>query len=203
VLEVDGGAAIALCERENGLRDLAIGLQLEGDGSSTFADLPAFVIFWANWFDYVRELVDPLPRGALTTRDTLRVPALDGRRRFAITPPQGDATLIDPGAGYALPAPGVYRVRDLETDVPLLGVSMLDAQESDLTVGEAADNEAALATIAQGAEAGERGALDLAPWLALLGAALLVTEWALFRRRFPRGVEQKPSAHPHTHPVRA
>ena len=205
VLEVDGGPAVALCERDNGLRDLVIGMALTPDGG-TFQDQPAFVIFWANWFDYVRGLLDPLPRGALTTRDTLRVPALDGRDRFYLTGPGSDReTELAPGAGHGLQAPGIYRTRGLQTSVADFGVSLLDATESDLAVTANIDNDAVMEWISQGADAGERGALDLGPWLALIAAALLVIEWLLFRRRFPRRAVDaaQPSTNPHTRAARA
>ncbi|MBK8206010.1 MAG: BatA domain-containing protein [Planctomycetes bacterium] len=205
VLEVDGGPAVALCERDNGLRDLVVGMSLTPDGG-TFQDQPAFVIFWANWFDYVRGLLDPLPRGALTTRDSLRVPALDGRERYSLTGPASEGEVeLAPGAGHSLHAPGIYRTRGLETSVADFGVSLLDATESDLAVTQNIDNAAVMEWIGQGAESGERGALDLGPWLALIAAALLVIEWLLFRRRFPRRPVDagQPSTNPHTRAMRA
>ncbi|MCC7509830.1 MAG: VWA domain-containing protein [Planctomycetes bacterium] len=205
VLEVDGGPAIALCERDNGLRDLVVGMSLTPDGG-TFQDQPAFIIFWANWFDYVRGLLDPLPRGALSTRDSLRVPALDGRERFFVTGPSADVEVeLAPGAGHSLHAPGIYRTRGLETSVADFGVSLLDASESDLAVTQNIDNDSVMEWIGQGAESGERGALDLGPWLALIAAALLVMEWLLFRRRFPRRPVDavQTLGHPHTRATRA
>lgn len=195
-LEIDQGAAIALAERDGGLRDLVIGLPLT-EGEGTFAGQPAFIIFWANWFDYVRGLLDPLPRGALSTRDALRVPPLGGREDFTVKPPGGAAVRLSPGAGIALEQPGTYVTSGLDTPVPAVGASLLDATESDLAP-TAADNEAALAWISQGALNGERDALELAPWLALLGAALLITEWLLYRKRFPR--RQQPAGPPSTTP---
>jgi hypothetical protein len=204
VLEVDGGAAIALCERKNGLRDLVIGMPLAGDAAGTFADQPAFIIFWANWFDYVRELIDPLPRGAQSTRDTIRVHELEGRTAFRVEAPDDRETELAPGSGIALRVPGVYRFSGLDGEVPLVGASLLDPEESSLFVSIDTDNETALASVADGAGKGGTAALELAPWLALLGAALLLTEWALFRRRFPRRNGASPSAGaPHTREARS
>jgi hypothetical protein len=194
LLEVDGGTAIALCERKSGLRDLVIGMPLGGEEAGTFIDQPAFVIFWSNWFDYVRELIDPLPRGAQRTRDTVRVHELEGRSAFRVVAPDDRETELEPGAGVALRHPGVYRFSGLEGEVPLIGASLLDPEESSLSVTTGHDNDATLSVIAEGSGLGGAAALDLAPWLALLGAALLLTEWALFRRRFPRRNEASPTA---------
>lgn len=203
-LEVDEGAAIALAERDNGLRDLVIGMPLT-PGEGTFADQPSFIIFWANWFDYVRGLLDPLPRGALSTRDALRVPPLADRGAYTVAAPGGASTRVSPGGGFALSSEGVYRTSELETAVPSIGASLLDAQESDLAVTAGADNDAAMAWVRDGALHGERDALNLAPWLALLAAALLLTEWLLYRRRFPRGQQpaSPPSATPRSRAARA
>ncbi len=204
VLEVDGGTAIALCERKNGLRDLVIGMPLGGEEAGTFIDQPAFVIFWANWFDYVRELVDPLPRGALSTRDTLRVHELEGRSAFRVIAPDDRETELEPGTGIALRRTGVYRFSGLDAEVPLAGASLLDPEESSLAVSGETDNESGLALVAEGAGKGGEAALELAPWLALIGAALLLTEWALFRRRFPRRNSASPNAGaPHTPATRS
>lgn len=183
-LEVDGFPAVALCDRGNGLQDLVIGLSLE-EGDGTFISQTAFVLFWANWFEYVRSLNDPLPNGAVSTRDALRVPSLDGRDPFRVLTPGGAEFTVAPGAAYTAAEIGVHHVRDLETEVPMFGASLLDARESNLAAS-AFDNEAALAAIRTGAAGGERAALELAPWLALIAAGLLLTEWLLFRRRFPR-----------------
>ncbi len=186
VLEVDGGTAIALCRRDNGLDDLVLGLPLEGEGAGNLAEQPAWLVLWANWFEYVRGLIDPLPRGGFSTRDIVRVPALDGRETFEVIAPDGSTQNVQPGAGLPTHLPGVYRVNGLDAPVPLLGASLLDAAESDLAVTQGADNDATMAALQEGRLAGGTGPLELAPWLAMAGAFLLITEWALYRRRFPR-----------------
>jgi hypothetical protein len=183
VLETDAGAAIALVERANGLQDLVFGFTPNEAGGS-FANEPAFIVFWANWLEHVRGMLDPLPRGAMKTGDMLRVPALSGRQAFELSAPQGDSLRVTPSQALILERAGPYRAA-LPTEAPVFGASLLDANAGNLSVSEGGSKEDVLTRLRRAASTEEARAFDLAPWLALLALTLLFTEWLLFRRRFP------------------
>jgi hypothetical protein len=190
LLEAGPGPALALARRpdESRLDDLLVCFPLT-DEAAGFASRLAFVIFWENWFESGRALRDALPRGAFSTRDSAEILALSGRGAFEYRLRGAEnAQGARPGDGLRLENAGLYEFSGLaECDPPLLGVSLLDAEESDLwrapppeyDAGAVAAQLAALDT------AGESGDLDLRPYLALLAAALVLAEWFLFRRRFP------------------
>ena len=188
VLESSPGAAIALLDRDNDLQDLLIGFPLD-ETATGFTGRVAFLIFWANWFDHVRRQRDPLPRASVSTREAVRVRPMVGRDEFRFGP--NESTDLEPGVpGRALhfEATGIYRFEGLaETELPLLGVSLLDARESNLDTAEAAplDMEDLTAWMSGFEEGRERRDLDLRPWLALVVGGLLLFDWFWFRRRFP------------------
>lgn len=200
VLESSPGAAVALLERDNELQDLLVAFPLD-ETATGFTGKVAFLIFWANWFDHVRRQRDPLPRASINTRDSIRVRPMIGRGDF--TYGAADAEELQagsPGRALHFDETGVYRFEGLQdTDLPLIGVSLLDAHESNLSTSEIApmDREALNEWMAGFADGGERRDLDLRPWLALLAGALLMFDWFWFRRKFPTRVEE-PSRHPKT-----
>ncbi|MCB9894292.1 MAG: VWA domain-containing protein [Planctomycetes bacterium] len=195
VLEAGAGTAVATLTRDNDLQDLLIAFPLD-ENATGFTGKLAFVIFWANWFDYVRRVREPLPRGAVSTRQTVAIAELAGRAEFRYGP--ADASELEPGSpGRALhfDNTGIYRFEGLnDTDLPLLGVSLLDAGESNLEVAQPLEyDESAMTEWMQNfAGEGERRDLELRPWLALLAAALLLFDWFWFRRRFPMQAEEPP-----------
>lgn len=197
VLEAGSGPAVALVPRDNGLQDLLVAFPLD-DQATGFSGKLAFVIFWANWFDYVRRMREPLPRGAVSTRETVRVRPLLGRSDFQYGPAQADdLEQAAPGQALHFDGIGVYRFDGLkDTNLPLVGVSLLDARESDLTQAERAEFDTnTIDEWMDGFEGeGERRDLDLRPWLALLAGALLLFDWFWFRRRFPTRAEAPPLA---------
>ncbi|MCA8912123.1 MAG: VWA domain-containing protein [Planctomycetes bacterium] len=197
VLEAGTGPAVALAPRENGLQDLIVAFPLDQNATG-FTGKLAFVIFWANWFDYVRRVREPLPRGAVSTRETMRIRPLLGRGDFRYGAIDAEELSEgSPGLALQFDKHGVYRFEGLEdTDLPLVGVSLLDAQESNLTTADANGYDAdAVNEWMQGFEGdGERRDLDLRPWLALLAGALLLFDWFWFRRKFPTKAEAPPPA---------
>jgi hypothetical protein len=175
VMSLGPDPVIALVERPDGLEDLVFGVDFESDESLT--QRPAFVILWANWLQGVRMGLDTLPQGALDTRQSVA-------GNFRVTGPDGSQS--DIVGGFLPGRTGVYFVSDVETPgVPLLGVSLLDRDQSELSVEDGDDREDVYAWLAQGGRA-ERRAAELAPWFALAALLLLVLEWCLYRRRFIR-----------------
>lgn len=187
-LSAGEGPAIALLPRENGLDDLVIAAPLD-ENAGGFTGKFAFVIFWANWFDYVRRSSEPLPRGAVHTRQTVRVRPMPGREGFEYGPVAAALDASMPGRALRLDEIGVYRFSGLaDTSLPLLGVSLLDANESRLSTGDTTyDSQAMLEWMGSYEGLGESRDLALGPWLALLAAGLLLFDWLWFRRRFPLG----------------
>lgn len=203
VLEAGPGPAVALLPRENGLQDLLLAFPLD-ESATGFTGKLSFLIFWANWFDYVRRAREPLPRGPVRTRETVRVDALAGRGDFRYAPVGGDFTEGSPGRALQFDATGVYAFEGLDdTDLPMLGVSLLDAAESDLSLAESANwTPETMVTWMQAFEGeGERRDLQLRPWLALLAAGLLLFEWFWFRRKFPTR-SQEAATSPRTQPAK-
>lgn len=204
VLEGGQGPAICLLPRENGLQDLLVAFPLD-ESATGFTGNLSFPIFWANWFDYVRRSRDPLPRGPLSTRDTMRVNPLDGRGDFHYGPagtPGREPGI--PGRALQFDRSGVYVFEGMDdTELPLLGVSLLDPAESDLSTADpAAWAPESMSEWMQGFEGeGESRDLELHPWLALLAAALLLFEWFWFRRKFPTR-SQEAATSPRTQPAR-
>lgn len=200
VLETSPGAAVALLERENELQDLLVTFPLD-ETATGFTGKVAFLIFWANWFDHVRRQRDPLPRAGLNTRESVRIRPMIGRGDFQYGSLDADSLESGtPGRALHFEEVGVYRFEGLdETDLPLLGVSLLDAHETDLSTAEKAplDAEAFTTWMSGFEQEGERRDLDLRPWLALLAGALLLFDWFWFRRKFPTQ-NQEPSVRPKT-----
>ena len=197
VLEAGAGTAIATLTRDNELQDLLLAFNLD-ENATGFTGKLAFVIFWANWFDYVRRVREPMPRGAVTTRQTVEVKELAGRGEFQYGPADGtEREAGSPGRAIHFDSTGIYRFDGLDdTDLPLLGVSLLDAGESNLELTAPFDYEEAVMSewLQAFSGEGERRDLDLRPWLALLAGALLLFDWYWFRRRFPtQGQETPPS----------
>jgi len=179
VLEASAGPAIALAERTDSRHDLLFCLDFADDsGANTLLERPAFVILWANWLAHVREGLDPLPRGALSVRDSVR-------GEYTATAPTGAE--YDATQGIDLAHVGVYRTTGAETEVEYFGVSLLDPRASDLTVQPGESPVEVTDWLRRASQSGERGALELAPWLALAGLTLLMIEWFLYRRRFFKG----------------
>ncbi|MCB9934752.1 MAG: VWA domain-containing protein [Planctomycetes bacterium] len=193
VLEAGPGPAIGLATRENDLQDLLVAFPLD-QSAIGFTGKLSFLIFWANWFDYVRRAREPLPRGAISTREAVKVRALTGRAPFRYAPINTlEFTTGAPGRVLHFDRTGVYEFKDLdETELPLAGVSLLDASESNLARAESApwEPETTWAWMQGFQGASERRDLELRPWLALLVAALLLFEWFWFRRRFPTRVRE-------------
>ncbi|MBZ0136515.1 MAG: VWA domain-containing protein [Planctomycetes bacterium] len=213
VLESGPGAALALIDRDDGMQDLLVAFPFD-ETATGFTGKVSFLIFWANWFDHVRRQRDPLPRAAISTRESVRVRPLVGRNDFLYAP-------LTDGHNSATPQPGtpgralhfdevgVYEFTDLEeTDLPLIGVGLLDARESDISLGEVAQPDVSELTVWMDSfdDAAERSDLDLRGWLALLGGALLLFDWFWFRRKYamPRADDTTPgeagSRHPKARP---
>ena len=195
VLEAGAGSAISLLPRQNALQDLLIAFPMD-ETANGFTGKFAFVIFWANWFDYVRRVREPLPRGSVSTRQTVEVRELEGRGdfRYAAVGSE-DFTSGTPGLAIHFDSTGAYVLQNMtDTDLPMLGVSLLDASESNLELTESAPYDlVALETWMQEFEGeGERRDLELRPWLGLLALALLLFDWFWFRRRFPTRVVESP-----------
>jgi hypothetical protein len=192
VLEAGSGPAIALTTRDNDLQDLLVAFPLD-ENATGFTGRLAFVIFWANWFDYVRRAREPLPRGTISTRETVRVRPLAGRGDFAYGRVDEDTREAgETGRALHFDRTGVYRFDGLkDTDLPLAGVSLRDSGESDLTIsgGTVYDEEVMTTWMGAFQGEGERRDLDLRPWLALLAGALLLFDWFWFRRKFPTRAE--------------
>jgi hypothetical protein len=188
VLEAGPGPAICLLPRDNGLQDLLVAFPLD-ETATGFTGKFSFPIFWANWFDYVRRAREPLPRGPLSTREIVRVDALNGRGefRYGLTG-TSEREAGTPGRALQFDHAGVYVFEGLDdTDLPLLGVSLLDPSESNLSLADAAAwSPESMTAWMQGFEGeGDSRDLKLHPWLALLAACLLLFEWFWFRRKFP------------------
>ena len=200
VLDAGPGPAVSLVQRENELHDMVLTFPMD-DTATGFTGKVAFLIFWANWFDHVRRQRDPLPRGSVDTRESVRVRPMVGRKefRYGSTGSDDQAEGI-PGRALHFDETGVYRFDGLdETDLPLVGVSLLDTKESNLGMADDAphDLEALESWMAGFDDEGERRDLDLRPWLALFAAALLLFDWFWFRRKFPTQVSE-PSSSPKT-----
>jgi hypothetical protein len=189
VLEAGTGAAINLLPRDDGLHDLAVGVVLD-ESAVGFTGQHAFLIFWANWFDYVRRSREPLPRGAVTTRDGVRVPSFAARGEFTVKG-SDDAWTATATRPLHFDTIGLYSLEGLATNLPELGVSLLDPAESDTgaAAGYAYDEEAMREWLLTREGEGERRDLPLRTWLALLAAALLLFDWFWFRRKFPMQAE--------------
>jgi hypothetical protein len=197
VLEAGTGPAIVLTTRDNDLHDLLIAFPLD-ETATGFSGRVAFLIFWANWFDYVRRAREPLPRGAVGTRQTVNLKPLAGRQDFKYgrldAPDREDGS---PGRALQFDQTGVYIFEGLDdTDLPLVGVSLLDANESDLSLPDPVgyDVESMRVWMRDFDGQGERRDLNLRPWLALLAGVLLLFDWYWFRRKFPNQTEPAPPA---------
>jgi hypothetical protein len=188
VLEAGTGPAIALTTRDNDLHDMLVAFPLD-ETATGFSGRVAFLIFWANWFDYVRRAREPLPRGAVGTRQGVSIRPLAGRGEFRYG--RAEATERDggsPGRALQFDSTGVYLFEGLDdTDLPMVGVSLLDASESNLSLPDPAgyDGDVMRAWMRDFEGEGERRDLDLRPWLALVAGALLLFDWYWFRRKFP------------------
>ncbi|MBK9975657.1 MAG: VWA domain-containing protein [Planctomycetes bacterium] len=210
LLETAPGPALALMRRDDDSRldDLLVCMAL-GEESTGFAAKVSFVIFWENWFEAGRRLRDPLPRGALSTSGSTEIQALAGRGAFQYRHQDSSQDQdARPGESLHLERAGIYRFQGLaESTLDLLGVSLLDAEESNLMLApaETYDPAAPLEALHQADKGGTRGDLLLYPWLALIAAALVLSEWFLFRRKYPVNSLHpvpKPSASKHTVKVR-
>ncbi|MCA8917733.1 MAG: VWA domain-containing protein [Planctomycetes bacterium] len=190
VLDAGTGPAIALVPREADLQDLVLAFPLN-EQATGFSGKFAFIIFWANWFDYVRRIREPLPRGAVVTRETVRVRPLMGRGDFeygSLDATDGeDKRSGSPGLAVSFDRVGVYQFTGIDdTRLPLVGVSLLDAQETRLSTDRTTFEIETVTEWMQGFEgSGERRDLDLRPWLALFAGTLLLFDWFWFRRKFP------------------
>lgn len=186
LLEAGEGTAMGTVLRDNGLEDLVLGFVID-ESASGFTSRYAWLILWANWFEYVRRLLEPLPSGSLSTQEAIRVAELEGRGPFRLRPADGDWIESAPGRAISLDRVGVYEVAGLvDARVEQVGVSLLDAAESNLA-GPGQEYDAEVAGLwLDSFEGGGTRALDLRPWLALLAAALLLFDWYWFRRRFPQ-----------------
>jgi hypothetical protein len=194
VLEAGIGPAIALAPRDNELQDLVVAFPLD-ESAAGFTGRVAFLIFWANWFEYVRRSREPLPRGAVSTRETVNVKPLAGRGDFTFAAAGSEQRDTGtPGRAMQFDTIGVYNFDGLDTDLPSIGVSLLDADESDISKSEAAAYDASVtqAWMRDFEGEGERRDLELRPWLALLAIALLLFDWFWFRRKFPTRAEPAP-----------
>lgn len=195
VLEAGNGPAIALTTRDNELFDMLVAFPLD-ETATGFSGRVAFLIFWANWFDYVRRAREPLPRGAVSTRQTVSIKPLAGRGDFRYGQTgEAEREMASPGRALQFDRTGVYTFEGLtDTDLPMVGVSLLDASESDLSLPDAAgyDAEIMRAWMQEFTGEGERRDLDLRPWLAMLVGALLLFDWFWFRRKFPTKTEAPP-----------
>ena len=190
VLEAGTGVSICLLARDNeALSDLIVGFDLDHEANN-FRSKYAFVIFWSNWFEHVRGLLEPLPRGAVRTVDTLEVRKLDGRSEFSYrrAGAQESWQTSLPGDVLAADRVGVLHFQGLrETAEPLLGISLLDPGESNTAAVSDATWDAAAAReflTAANPNDGDQADYDLRPWLALAALALLMFDWFYFRRRF-------------------
>lgn len=188
VLETGPGAAVGLLKRDTELEDLVVAFPID-ERSAGFTGRVAFLIFWANWFDHVRRQRDPLPRGAVSTRDSLTVRPMGRRGEFQWGALDAESLRTSmPGRALMPEQAGVYRFENLaDTDLPVVGVSLLDEHESNIASAEQTALEStALEEWMNSFEGeGERRDLDLRPWLALLAASLLLFDWFWFRRKFP------------------
>lgn len=193
VLEAGTGVSICMLSRDNeALSDLIVGFDLDHEANN-FRNKYAFVIFWSNWFEHVRSLLEPLPRGAVRTVDTLEVRKLEGRGEFSYRRPgaQEGWQASMPGDVLSAERVGLLHFQGLrETSEPLLGVSLLDPAESNTAaVSDAVWDSVAAKEFLSAANAndGDQADYDLRPWLALAALALLLFDWFYFRRRFALG----------------
>jgi hypothetical protein len=187
LLETGPGAALALLRRDDSrVDDLLVCFALDDSGGG-FASRVAFVIFWENWFDAGRRLRDPLPRGAVSTRDVSEVALIPGRGQFRYRLATDEEQLGGrPGESLRLESAGVYVFDGLPGPAPRqLGVSLLDPEESELGFAGEWNAAAAIEALAAQDKKGERADLPLYPWLALLAAACVLFEWFWFRRNYP------------------
>ena len=192
LLEAGSGVAMGILNRvDSTLSDLIVGFDLDYETNS-FRAKYAFVIFWTNWFEHVRGMLEPLPRGACRTAESVEVTKLGGRQefRYGLLGSPDDSLSALPGDVLALDKIGIYRFDGLsDTALPLLGVSLLDPTESNTAAAstETYDAEVVAQRLDQFSEDNEtaHADYDLRPWLALLGLALILFDWFWFRRRFP------------------
>ena len=125
------------------------------------------------------------PRGALSTRDALRVPSWP---TGALSPwLRGGPARVSPGGGFALSSESLQDIWAGDGGA----VNLQSVTRRRATWQSPPGPTTTLPWPGPTGPAGERDALNLAPWLALRVAALLLTEWLLYRRRF-RG-QQYPS----------
>ncbi|MCC6575668.1 MAG: VWA domain-containing protein [Planctomycetes bacterium] len=198
VLDAGEGSVVALVSRPQGaISDLVVGFNFEKE-SGLFPESPAFVVFWANWFDHVQSIAEALPRGAVAAADAVSVLPLSGRDDFRYAPVgasgEGELRAAAPGETLDLYEPGVYRFEGLaDARLPLIGVSLLDSEETNTARAPAekalyADLQKRLSELGAG---NVRADFEFAPWLALMALIALTSDWVLFRRRYRR---QEPNA---------
>lgn len=189
LLESANGVPLGTVVRENGVEDIVVGFDPDTDAEG-FTSRYEWLILWANWFEYVRRVREPLPNGAFTTRDALRVSELEGRGAYRIKYEDGDWLDSEPGRPVALESAGAYQLDGLPgLRVNALGASLLDPMETAAAGPGSEASDAAIEEWLRAFEGGGTRALDLRPWLALLAAALLLFDWYWFRRRFPLHVQ--------------
>lgn len=190
LLEAGRGTCMGLMPREQSdLSDLIVGFDLDHE-LNNFRSKYAYVIFWSNWFEYVRGLLEPLPQEAVRTSQSVEVARLANRGEFSYERLGGSGKLTAlPGDVLVMDTVGIYRFDMPDAREPLVGVSLLDAGESDTARMSSDDYDAAalgarLEAFTKSAES-SRADYDLRPWLALAALALLLFDWFWFRRRFP------------------
>ncbi|MDC1142247.1 BatA domain-containing protein [Planctomycetota bacterium] len=185
LMTADDKPVLALFKKQNsGLNDLLF-LTPTDDKASGFTETVAFLVFWANWYDYARRCTDPLPRGRVQTHEALTLWAPGQSSAVSITHVDSDEqTTLENSQLFTAERAGLYVCEGLQAPAPTaFGVSLLDASESSLPVADQENLSTVLADLSTKESDIERD-VQMAPWFLLLGCGIFLAEWLLYRRKF-------------------
>lgn len=190
----DTPALVLLQRKDSSLKDLLFLTPLESEETG-FTETVAFLVFWANWYDHVRRSTDPLPRGAIRTRESFTPWAPGQNSEITITNIASDKSdTLTFGQLYSAENIGLFKCEGLKGPLPhAFGASLLDVSESALPVASTKGLESKLATLAA-LESDTTEDVELAKWLLLLACGIFLAEWLLYRRKFKTQPEEPTKA---------
>ncbi|MHC4840600.1 MAG: BatA domain-containing protein [Planctomycetota bacterium] len=153
--------------------------------STGFTETVAFLVFWANWYDYVRRCTDPMQNGATKTHQSSTLWTPGQTATITVTHSQSDSSFeILANQLFTPERVGLYEGKGLHGPEPLaFGASLLDSAESSLPVPDDTDHAAELGAMAD-MESEYEEDFHLAQWLLLLACGIFIAEWLLYRRKF-------------------